>query len=154
FSVGYGPDLAGNLTMNFGPLNREGGERRLNVALTRAREHVKILASFHPHDIDLSLTDANGVVLLRRYLEFADHAEKALLGEMTSEGGEFESPFEMAVANALIENGLRVVPQVGVGGFRIDLGIKAFDSDRYVVGIECDGATYHASKTARDRDRL
>jgi very-short-patch-repair endonuclease len=154
FSVGYGPDQAGHMTMNFGPLNRQGGERRLNVAVTRARDEVKILASFRPHDIDLSRTQARGVHLLRNYLEFAERGPSALLGELVSEGGEPESPFEQAVADALLSRGLRVVSQVGVGGYRIDLGIKDELSGRYLLGIECDGATYHSTKTARDRDRL
>lgn len=154
FSVGYGPDQAGHMTMNFGPLNRSGGERRLNVAVTRARDHVKILASFRPHAIDLGRTQAKGVHLLRRYLEFAEQGPTALLGAVTSEGGEPDSPFEWSVLNALEARGLRVVSQVGVGGFRIDLGIKDEYTDRYLLGIECDGATYHSSRTARDRDRL
>lgn len=154
FSVGYGPDQAGNMTMNFGPLNRQGGERRLNVAVTRARDRVVVFASFRPHAIDRSRTQAKGVHLLRSYLEFAEQGPKALLGEITAEGGDPDSPFEEAVADALTKCGLRVVSQVGVGAFRIDLGIKDDTSDRYILGIECDGATYHSSKTARDRDRL
>ncbi len=144
FSVGYGPDQVGNMTMNFGPLNRQGGERRLNVTITRARDCVKILASFHPHDIDRSRTNAVGVHLLRSYLEFAQQGPIALLGEVTAEGGDFDSPFEAEVASALIAQGLRVVAQVGVGGYRIDLGIKHETSDRYIPGIECDGSTYHS----------
>lgn len=154
FSVGYGPDQARNLSVNFGPLNREGGERRLNVAVTRARLRVKILASFYSHELDTTRTKARGVHLLRKYLEFADQGPIALLGEITAVGGEYESSFEEAVADALSSRGLNVIPQVGVGGFRIDLGIKDPDADRYVLGIECDGATYHSSKIARDRDRL
>ena len=154
FSIGYGPDQAGNFTMNFGPLNRQGGERRLNVAITRARDHVYVLASFRPHEIDRSRTSATGVHLLRNYLEYAEQGPRALLGEITAEGGDFESPFEESVANALTAHGLRVVTQVGVSGFRIDLAIRDENSDRYILGIECDGKTYHSSKTARDRDRL
>ncbi|MDQ6832203.1 MAG: DUF3320 domain-containing protein, partial [Chloroflexota bacterium] len=154
FSVGYGFDAAGKMTMNFGPLNPEGGERRLNIAVTRARDHVKVVASIRPHDIDRSRTKAKGVHLLRAYLEFAERGPIALLGEITAEGGEPESPFEEAVVTALQAHGLRVVSQVGVGGFRIDIGIKDEATDRYLLGIECDGATYHSSRTARDRDRL
>lgn len=154
FSVGYGPDENRYMTMNFGPLNREGGERRLNVAVTRARDHVKIVASFHPHDIDRSRTKAKGVHLLRSYLEFAEQGPVALLGAITAEGGTPDSSFEESVIHALQAHGLRVASQVGVGGFRIDIGIKDNLTDRYVLGIECDGATYHSSATARDRDRL
>ncbi|HEY9857834.1 MAG TPA: AAA domain-containing protein, partial [Stenomitos sp.] len=154
FSVGYGPDQSGKMSMLFGPLNKSGGERRLNVAVTRAREHVKLLASFHPTEIDRGRTKAKGVHLLRSYMEFADQGPIALLGELTEEGGEPESPFETSVADALMAHGLRVVSQVGVGGFRIDLGVKDEERDLYLLGVECDGATYHSSKTARDRDRL
>jgi len=154
FSVGYGPDSSGKITMNFGPLNRLGGERRLNVAVTRARDQIKILASFHPTEIDRGRTNARGVRLLRSYLEFAQQGPIALLGDITAAGGEPESPFEEAVARALEAEGLSVVSQVGVGAFRIDLAIRDGDADVYLLGIECDGATYHSSKTARDRDRL
>ena len=154
FSVGYGFDRAGKMTMNFGPLNKSGGERRLNVAVTRARERVVVVASFHPQDIDTTRTSARGVHLLRHYLDFAEQGPTALLGEITSAGGDVESPFEAAVAVALEAQGLPVVAQVGVGGYRIDLAIKDDHSDQYILGIECDGATYHSSKTARDRDRL
>ncbi len=77
-----------------------------------------------------------------------------LLGETTAEHGEPESPFEEAVATTLTARGLRLVSQVGVGGYRIDFGVREDGSDRYILGIECDGATYHSSRTARDRDRL
>jgi very-short-patch-repair endonuclease len=154
FSVGYGIDVAGKMTMNFGPLNRSGGERRLNVAVTRARERVTIVASFQPTNIDPARTSVRGVHLLRRYLDFAVQGPTALLGEITSAGSDFESPFEASVAVALQAQGLPVVAQVGVGGYRIDLAIKDDQSDQYILGIECDGATYHSSKTARDRDRL
>ena len=154
FSVGYGPDLTGHMSMNFGPLNRQGGERRLNVAVTRARDRVVVAASFFPYQIDRSRTSAVGVHRLRNYLEYAEQGSVALLGEITAEGGDFESPFEEAVASALTAHGLRVVSQVGVSGFRIDLAIRDETSDRYILGIECDGRTYHSSKTARDRDRL
>lgn len=154
FSVGYGPDLVGNMTMNFGPLNRQGGERRLNVAVTRARDRVVIFASFRPEQIDLTRTSAKGVHRLRDYLEYAEQGPRALLGGITTEGGDFESPFEEAVANALSSHGLRVVSQVGVSSYRIDLAIRDETLDRYLLGVECDGRTYHSSKTARDRDRL
>lgn len=154
FSVGYGPDLVRNMTMNFGPLNRQGGERRLNVAVTRARDRIVILASFLPQQIDRTRTSAVGVHRLRDYLEYAEQGPRALLGEITTEGGDFESPFEEAVANALSGHGLLVVSQVGVSSFRIDLAIRDETSDRYLLGVECDGRTYHSTKTARDRDRL
>ncbi|MBX5491291.1 MAG: DUF4011 domain-containing protein [Chloroflexi bacterium] len=158
-SVGYGRDASGRLLMNFGPLTQQGGERRLNVAITRARERVKVVASFRPEEIDLSRVaesrrEEGGLVRLRQYLEFAEKGPAALLAPLTSEGGHPESPFEVAVADALHARGLTVVSQVGVGPYRIDLAIKDEVTGRYLLGIECDGATYHSAPTARDRDRL
>lgn len=88
------------------------------------------------------------------YLAFADRGPIALESVVTREGGDPESPFEEAVAIALTRAGLAIIPQVGVGGYRIDIGVRDPDTGRYVLGVECDGATYHSSKTARDRDRL
>lgn len=154
FSIGYGFDQTGKMSMSFGPLNRQGGERRLNVAVTRARETVTVFASFQPEDIHLDRTRARGVHLLRSYLSFAKVGPIALESVITSEGGDPESPFEEAVATALTRAGLEIVPQVGVGGYRIDIGVRDPDTGHYILGVECDGATYHSSKTARDRDRL
>jgi very-short-patch-repair endonuclease len=154
FSVGYGPNAMGKLSLNFGPLNKAGGERRLNVAITRARDLVKIVASFRPQDLDTRGSKSQGLHLLRKYLEFAEQGPVTLMREITSEGGEPDSPFEEAVLIALEAQGLEVVPQVGVGGYRIDIGVRDQDTGRYLLGIECDGAAYHSSKTARDRDRL
>jgi very-short-patch-repair endonuclease len=154
FSVGYGPDSEGKMTMNFGPLNRQGGERRLNVAVTRAREVVKILASFRPEDIDLGRTKAKGVHLLREYLTFAEHGPVTLSMDTESSAPHFESLFEQAVADSLRAAGLEVEARVGVGQQRIDLGIQSQSQHRYVFGIECDGTAYRHARTARDRDRL
>lgn len=154
FSIGYGPDASGRMTMHFGPLNAPGGERRLNVALTRARESVKMFSSFRPQDIDVGRTEAIGPRLLRRYLEFAEQGPVALLQPTSTGTGEPESPFEAAVATSLKHQGLNVDFQVGVGPYRIDIAIKNDSTSEYLLGVECDGATYHSAKTARDRDRL
>jgi very-short-patch-repair endonuclease len=155
FSVGYGRDVSGRLGMNFGPLNRQGGERRLNVAITRARYQVIVVSSITGADIDLTKSNAEGVRLLKRYLDYAEKGLSVLAqGEQTTVG-DYESPFEKAVARALESKGLIVQPQIGCAGFRIDLGILHPDRPgHYVLGVECDGATYHGQATARDRDRL
>lgn len=154
-SIGFGPDAAGHMTMNFGALNKEGGERRLNVAVTRARRALKIYASFQPENIILSKTNARGVHDLRLFLEFAQVGFRALAAATKAGLGEFESPFEEAVAEALRRRGWQIHPQVGVSSFRIDLGVVDPNCPgRYLAGIECDGYTYHRSATARDRDRL
>ena len=155
-SVGYGKDESGHMTMNFGPLNQEGGHRRLNVAITRARERVIVFSSILPEDMDLSKTESRGVKLLKNYLEFARKGVSSFREETESYPEmDFESPFEEAVSKALTEKGLQLHKQVGCSGFRIDLAVVDEQKPgRYILGIECDGAMYHSSKTARDRDRL
>jgi very-short-patch-repair endonuclease len=154
--VGYGPDDGGKVAMRFGPLNRQGGERRLNVAVTRARERMTVVSSLRSGDIDLSKTEAEGVRLLRAYLDFAETGPDALARALTdADHREYESPFEREVAEELQRHGLLIHRQVGCGGFRIDLAVvDPAQRGRYLLGVECDGATYHSSATARDRDRL
>jgi hypothetical protein len=155
FSIAYGRDAAGRMPMNFGPLNKDGGQRRLNVAITRARVGVTIFSSIRSEDIDVSKTRAAGVVDLKNYLEFAVKGARALAEQATHTGLEPDSPFEVEVITALRDKGWTVHPQVGCSGFRIDIGVVHPDHPgTYLVGVECDGATYHSIPTARDRDRL
>lgn len=155
-SIGYGPDDNGRVAMRFGPLNRQGGERRLNVAVTRARSSMTVISSMRSHDIDLSRTNAIGAKLLRSYLDFADRGVSALGSEITEVDQEdYDSPFEQEVRESLIRRGMEVKKQVGCSGYKIDLAlVDPRQPGRFVLGIECDGATYHSSATARDRDRL
>ncbi|MCK2056454.1 DUF4011 domain-containing protein [Methylobacterium sp. 37f] len=155
--IGYGPTEAeaGTMSMNFGPLNRDGGWRRLNVALTRARREMVVFTSFEPGMIDLNRTSAPAVRDLKHFLEFAERGPRALAEAVQGSLGGAESPFEEAVAAALSGRGWVVVPQIGVSRFRIDLGVVHPDRPGdYLAGVECDGATYHAAATARDRDRV
>ena len=154
--VGYGKDESGQMTMNFGPLNQEGGYRRLNVAITRAKERVVVFSSIHPDDMDISKTESRGVKLLKYYLDFAIKGVESFREEIELHPEmDFDSPFEEAVYVALTKKGLRLDKQVGCSGFRIDLAVvDEQKSGRYILGIECDGAMYHSPKTARDRDRL
>jgi hypothetical protein len=155
FSITYGPDMAGAVSMNFGPLNRDGGERRLNVAVTRARHELRVFSSLRGEQIDLSRTKANGVCDLKHFLEFAEYGPRALAEAHHGSQGDFESPFESSVATALGRKGWQVHPQIGASSFCVDLGVVHPDSPgRYLAGVECDGATYHSSATARDRDKL
>lgn len=155
FSITYGPDSVGNVSMNFGPMNRTGGERRLNVAITRARQALRVFSSIQGDQIDLSRTQATGVRDLKHFLDFARHGSQALLAAHAGSLGGFESPFEAAVAGALAAKGWTLHTQVGVSAFRIDLAVVHPDAPgSYLTGIECDGATYHRSATARDRDLL
>ncbi len=155
FSVGYGPDSAGKLSMNFGPLNKTGGERRLNVAVTRSKKHIQVVSSMQPGDIDLQRTGARGVRDFKHYLEYAKNGGRALTrADSEPQTLHFDSEFEEAVYTALESRGFDVVTQVESSGYSIDLAIKHPEKPgKYVLGIECDGAAYHHSKTARDRDR-
>jgi very-short-patch-repair endonuclease len=156
FSVGYAKDVAGKMLMNFGPLNRVGGERRLNVAVTRAKENLKLVSSIMPDDIDVRNATNEGRKLLRAYLEFALQGPSALMRALNVPSVvQHDSPFEKSVYDFLVSNGYEVSTQVGCSGYRIDMAVKNPNvSGRFLMGIECDGATYHSTRTARERDRL
>ena len=157
FSIGYAkPQQGGVMQMLFGPLSKAGGERRLNVAITRAKHNVKLVGSIMPTDIDLNRISTEGPKLLRSYIEYAIHGPASILRETTeSDVIEHDSPFEEAVFNFLDRKGYKLGTQVGCSGYRIDMAVKhPTISGRYVLGIECDGAAYHSARTARERDRL
>jgi very-short-patch-repair endonuclease len=155
FSITYGPDAAGKVNLNFGPLNLEGGHRRLNVAVSRAREGVVVFSTLLPEQIDLSRVRATGVRDLKSYLEFAIRGPRALVAQVIPTDREPDSPFEREVIAVLRDKGWSVHPQVGVSGYRIDIGVvDPRAPGRYLLGVECDGRTYHSGATARDRDRL
>jgi len=155
--IGYGPTEPGApvMSMNFGPLNKDGGWRRLNVAITRSRREMLVFTSFEPSMIDLNRTNARAVRDLKHFIEFAQRGPKALAEAIQGSVGGYDSPFEEAVAEGLRRLGWQVVPQIGVSRFRIDLGIVHPDRPGdYLAGVECDGATYHSAATARDRDKV
>jgi len=155
--IGYGPAEPGAqvMSMNFGPLNREGGWRRLNVAVTRARQEMLVFTSFDPSMVDMNRTSARAVHDLRHFIEFAQRGPRALAEAVHGSAGSYDSPFEQYVAEGLRAKGWNVVPQIGVSRFRIDLGVIHPDRPGdYLVGVECDGATYHSAATARDRDKV
>lgn len=157
FGIGYGPTEPGSKTMsmNFGPLNKEGGWRRLNVAVTRARREMLVFTSFDSAMVDLNRTSARAVRDLKHFIEFANRGPRALAEAVQGSVGGYDSPFEEAVAEGLRRKGWEVVPQIGVSRFRIDLGIVHPDRPGdYLLGVECDGATYHSAATARDRDKV
>lgn len=155
FSVTFGPDKSGHITMNFGDLNRQGGERRLNVALTRARSEMVVFSSLPPEKIDLSRTSAAAVADLKHFLGYAEKGPSILGSSIFGPQTDFESPFEIAVARALKDKGWQVHPQIGVSAYRVDLGIVHPDKPGlYLAGVECDGAVYHSSATAKDRDKV
>ncbi|MBV1708121.1 MAG: DUF3320 domain-containing protein [Hyphomicrobiales bacterium] len=155
FSVAVSADHTGRITAQISSLNGEGGHRRLNVAVTRARQELLVFSSMLPEQVDLGRTNARGVVDFKHFLEFAKNGSRAIAEAFAPTGRSVDSPFEDAVKRALESKGWIVHPQIGVSFFRVDLGIVHPDAaGRYLAGVECDGATYHRSATARDRDRL
>ncbi|MBC6416406.1 MAG: DUF3320 domain-containing protein [Rhodospirillales bacterium] len=153
-SVGYGPaEPGGRLpSMSFGPVNGEGGERRLNVLFSRARTRCVVFCSFDPDDIDPRRTGRDGPRVLKRFLEFARSGQ---LAQPQATGAAPDSPLESDVADEIRRLGYPCDPQVGSAGFKIDLGVRHPDRPgRYILAVECDGATYHSALSARERDRL
>ncbi len=153
-SYTYGPDPAsGKLFQRFGPITSETGWRRLNVLATRARQRVEVFSSMRPSDIQIGPAKSRGVNAMRRYLEYSLGELSADWGTQSDRGA--DSPFEVAVARVVESFGLKAVPQVGVVGYFIDIGVVHPELEgEYLLGIECDGASYHSAKSARDRDRL
>jgi len=152
-SMTYGPKPGHKeVLQRFGPINGKQGHRRLNVLFTRARIRIVIFASMTADDVKPVQTSSEGLRVLKRYLEYAEDRGRA---PAEGVGASADSDFEIEVADRLRLHGFTVEPQVGVSGFKIDLGIRHPDHpEKFLVGIECDGATYHSSRSARDRDRL
>ncbi|HWL69272.1 MAG TPA: DUF3320 domain-containing protein [Geminicoccus sp.] len=151
-SVGYGRNVNGTFSMRFGPLGADGGERRLNVLISRAKRRCEVFASITDEDIDLERAKGKGVFALKLFLHYA---RTGRLDVAHRSGREQDSVLEEQIGRALQERGYQVHPQVGIAGFFIDLAIADPERPgRYLLGIECDGAAYHSSRSARDRDRL
>lgn len=152
-SITYAKDANGVLRYNFGPLNGENGWRRLNVLTTRARRSMRVFSSMKGDEINPVHAASQGPQLLRDFLLYAEHGR--LNSPVASAAAETESPFEREVFMELSRRGIDLQPQVGVAGYRIDFGVCDTElPGRYLCGIECDGAAYHSSEAARDRDRL
>ena len=155
FSICYAKDRNGRMYMRFGPLGHEGGERRLNVAITRAKCNVKLVGSILPSDIDLNRTKSEGVRMLRSYIEFARSNSSS--GNSQERVDEFTATDEFCdeVAAFLIEKGYQIQRRIGCSDYRIDIAVENPDvKDDFIAGIECDGLSYIQAKTARDRDHL
>lgn len=153
FSVGYGPDAEGKVYMNFGPLNREGGWRRLNVAVSRARHEMMVFSTLAPDQIDLSRTAAKGVAALKAFLEYAGGAELSESNETVCGERVLDSSIAVSICTELANRGYAAQQMVGHSEYRIDIGvIDPKDPNRYLLGILLDGFTYGSSKTTRDRE--
>jgi very-short-patch-repair endonuclease len=152
-SLTYGREPGATaMKQRFGPINGKQGHRRLNVLFSRARIRMCIFASFGSADVKPAEGSHQGVQVLKRYLEYAETRGRAAVQTV---GGEPDSDFEIEVAGRLRNSGYAVVYQVGVSGYKIDLGVRHPDHpEMFLAGVECDGARYHSSTSARDRDRL
>ena len=167
-SVGYGKHPDGRMRYQWGPLLRDGGERRLNVAATRARRRLTVVSSFSSHDVDPSRLTAPGARLLAEYLEYARAGGVPVApvlassagyagddGSRPGRSGGDAGAFHADVAARLAALGITVVPQYGVGGYRVDFAAAhPDDPSRMILAIEADGAGYRDSGSVRDRDRL
>jgi len=153
-STTYGPEEPGGpVAQRFGPINSDLGWRRLNVIATRAKQRVEVFTSMRPTDIRIGESSKKGARALRDYLDYALTGKVPERGVST--GNAPDSEFEIAVINLINQLGYECDPQVGVAGFYIDIGVRNPDRPgEYLLGIECDGATYHSSVSVRDRDRL
>jgi very-short-patch-repair endonuclease len=153
-SIGYGKTPNGDLPHRFGPLTQEAGYRRLNVAVTRAKRRMCVISSFSHHEVDLNRSGSRGVQLLKAYLEFAANGGRRMAEEEQADEVGLNA-FEADVRDALASRGISLRAQFGASRYRIDLvAMHPRKAGRPVLAIECDGASYHSSATARDRDRL
>ncbi|WP_144475468.1 AAA domain-containing protein [Cytobacillus oceanisediminis] len=168
FSIGYAKNEEGRIYNRFGMLNQKGGENRLNVAITRAKEEIMVVSSVEPEELNVAGTAGLGPKLLKSYLKFVKAVAAALPAQINAVVQEinenvnthvqeqelhFDSPFEEQVYKQLRNLGYEVVTQVGMSGYRIDLAIvDPNDHSKYILGIECDGAMYHSSANAKERD--
>ena len=162
FSIGYAKDECGRIATRFGWLNQKGGENRLNVAISRAKEKIYVVASIIPEDLVVEDSKNEGPRYFKKYLEYAyaisnrnDEGAKQVLLSFGDSGSsnsdvQFDSGFENQVYDELKNMGYEVDTQIGIGGYKIDLAIKK--DGKYILGIECDGKLYHSSKSARERD--
>lgn len=149
-SVGYGPGEDGKVSLNFGPVSTSGGERRLNVLMTRARRVLEMFSSMHAEDIDLTRATGRGPAVFREYLKFAEKG-----GEVdTAKGASAQDQFVAVLSRQLTERGYMVQPRVGIAGLYVDLAVvDPGNSNRYVLGIIVDGDACRAARSARDRNR-
>ena len=151
FSVGYGPDKTGRIALNFGPLNRDGGWRRLNVAVSRARYEMKVFSTLRADQIDLNRTSAEGVAGLKAFLEYAEKGREALSCQTSAERRS-EDALLCSIAAELEKRGYRIRMNVGCSGYRIDIGVVDPECpEKYLLGILCDGYNHNAAHTVHDR---
>lgn len=165
FSIGYAQNENGRVSVNFGSLSQDGGENRLNVAVSRAKEKIYVVTSIEPEELKVDGTKNIGPKIFKKYLQYAKAVSdgnkedtQVILNSILDSNVEnemlqdFDSDFEVEVYERLKKLGYEVHNQIGVSGYKIDLAIYDPKTSRYVIGIECDGAAFHSSKSARERD--
>lgn len=154
FSVCYAPDEEGKMSMNFGPLNRDGGWRRLNVAVTRARYEMHIFVTLQTDQIDLSRTSAEGVAGLKAFLQFAEKGHLSVRPEDVQEAFN-KQHLSASISKKLQAKGLEVKCNIGTSGFKVDIGIVHPDKPQhYILGILVDGYYYYNARTTNDREMV
>ena len=155
FSVAYAKDKDGKMLQNFGPINKVGGERRLNVAFTRAKLNVQLVASIRHFDIDLKNSSSVGARMLRDYLDYAQNGAVAVCANQNTDASEEELfEFESQVAEFLRSKGYDVDVKIGSSSLNVDMGVRIPNGEDYILAVECDGRFYKSAKNTRDRDRL
>ncbi len=154
FSIGYAPDEQGKMSMNFGPLNREGGWRRLNVAITRARYEMHIFATLRADEIDLNRTASEGVAGLKSFLQFAEKGQLTI-SHQDAEESLNKQHLSMAISKKLQEKGLEAKYNIGTSAFKVDIGVVHPDKpEQYILGIIVDGQHYYNAHTTNDREMV
>jgi very-short-patch-repair endonuclease len=152
-TIGYGRNQHGDIVYNFGPINGRFGERRLNVAVTRAKNRMTLVSSFSHAELDEKKCKSGGLPFMRDYLRYVE-SEGTEFGDSTASSPEMNA-FERSIYTRLTELGYRVIPQYGIGKYRVDFAVVSpEDPTKFALAIECDGASYHSQPTARERDRL
>lgn len=155
FSICYGKNAQGRMYMRFGPLGRQGGERRLNVAVTRAKYNIKLVGSIQPEDIDLDKTKSEGVRMLRSYIEFASRTIRVATPPKHKSRLYETDIFSESVARFLEERGYKVKKNIGSSDYTVDIAVEHPNiPGAYIAGVECDGDSYQMARTVRDRDHL
>ena len=152
FSICYARNIQGRMYQRYGPLSHEGGERRLNVAITRAKYNVKLVGSIMPTDIEIKPATKDGVKMLREYIYYAMQSEYTSAGASEDQ---FISHFTDLIVNMIEEEGYSCIKNIGSSSYKVDIGVKKAKTDEcFIAGIECDGYNYSGARTARDRDIL
>ncbi|MBU3188961.1 DUF4011 domain-containing protein [Clostridium bowmanii] len=165
FSTAYAKNENGRVTASFGSLSQDGGENRLNVAISRAKKKIYLVTSIEPEDLNVDSSKNNGPKLFKKYLQYVkavsegnNEIARDILYSVCDSGvtryeeDNFDSDFENQVHDAIEKEGLIIDSQIGVSGYKIDLAVYDKENSKYILGIECDGAAYHSSKSARERD--